>query len=185
MFNRGWQNENETLRVCTGQTIKELDFSEDRLEASLRYLSKDENRSEFESALGGNLIQVYDLSVEKVRLDSTTGSSYCGPSSEGLFQWGHSKDYRPDLRQVKIMLSTLDPMGMPIATEVLAGNQAEDSLYKPAVTRIKETLKKSGLLMIGDCKMAALDTRAEIARIGDYYLCPLSAKQVSRAQLKE
>jgi len=83
------------------------------------------------------------------------------------------------------MLSTLDPMGMPIATEVVAGNKADDPLYIPAVQRIKETLNKSGLLMIGDCKMAALQTRAEIVRGGDYYLCPLSAKQVSKEELKE
>ncbi len=38
----------ETLKVCTGQTIRELDFSDDRLEASLRYLSQDKNWSEFE-----------------------------------------------------------------------------------------------------------------------------------------
>jgi len=31
-------------------------------------------------------------------------------NTEGLFQWGHSKDHRPDLAQVKIMLSTLDPL---------------------------------------------------------------------------
>ena len=98
---------------------------------------------------------------------------------------GYSKDYRPDLRQAKIMLSTLDPIGMPIATEVVAGNKADDPLYIPAVHRVKETLKKSGLLMIGDCKMAALQTRAEIVRGGDYYLCPLSAKQVSPEELKE
>ncbi len=98
---------------------------------------------------GGNLVQVYDISLEKVRLDSTTASSYCGVNEEGLFQWGDSKDYRPDLRQAKIMLSTLDPMAMPIATEVVAGNKADDPLYIPAVHRVKETLNKSGLLMIG------------------------------------
>jgi len=38
----------ETLKVCTGQTIRELDFSDDRLEASLRYLIQDKNWSEFE-----------------------------------------------------------------------------------------------------------------------------------------
>nr|WP_247650204.1 hypothetical protein [Cylindrospermopsis raciborskii] len=44
-------------------------------------------------------------------------------SCNALFQWGHSKDHRPDLAQVKIMLSTLDPLGMPIATEILSGGR--------------------------------------------------------------
>lgn len=175
----------QTLKVTTKEAIRELDFSDDRLEGALRYLSQDEKWLEFESALGGNLVQVYDLSAERVRLDSTTASSYCGVTEDGLFEFGKSKDFRPDLRQTKIMLSSLDPLGIPIATEVVAGNQADDNLYIPAVQRVKETLPKSELLVIGDCKMAALDTRAEIVRGSDYYLCPLSLKQVSRDQIKE
>lgn len=89
--------------------------------------------------MGGNLVQIYDLNQEKVRLDSTTASSYCEGNEQGLFQWGYSKDYRPDLKQAKIMLSTLDPIGMPIATEVVAGNYADDPLYIPALQRVKET----------------------------------------------
>jgi len=61
----------ESLKGCTGQSLRKLDFSDDRLEASLRYLSQDKNWSEFECALGGNLVQFYDLNLEKVRLDST------------------------------------------------------------------------------------------------------------------
>ncbi len=35
---------------------------------------------------------------------------------------------------------------------------------------------------MGDCKMAALATRAFVAAAGDFYLCPLPVNQVSRAQ---
>src|SRR4029077_6983747 len=34
----------------------------------------------------------------------------------------------------------------------------------------------------GDCKMAALATRAFVAAGGDFYLCPLSESQLSRAE---
>lgn len=96
-------------------------------------LNSDEDWYAFESELGGSLLQVYDITPERVRMDSTTASSYCGVNPEGLFQWGHSKDHRPDLAQVKIMLSTLDPLGMPIATEILSGEKADDPLYIPAI----------------------------------------------------
>jgi len=36
---------------------------------------------------------------------------------------GHSKD-DPTLRQVKVMVAALDPLGLPLVTEVVAGNQA-------------------------------------------------------------
>jgi transposase len=110
-------------------------------------------------------------------MDSTTASSYCGVNPEGLFQWGHSKDHHPDLAQVKIMLSTLDPLGMPIATEILSGEKADDPLYIPAIERVHSTLKQSGLLYIGDYKMASMATRTHLVRSGDFYLCPLNANK--------
>lgn len=173
----------ETLSICTGLSMRALDYSDDRLQAVLRYLSQDLVWQNFEQELGGQLLQVYDLKAERVRLDSTTASSYCGVNEQGLFQFGYSKDHRPDLAQIKIMLSTLDPLGMPVATEVLAGNNADDPLYRPAITKVKETLKQSELLYVGDCKMAALETRGFIQNNGDWYLMPLSATQIPESVL--
>jgi transposase len=103
---QGWASKRlESLKTLMGDSLQELDLTDDRLEAVLRYLNCDENWSVFEEELGSNLLCVYDLKPERVRLDSTTASSHCGVNSEGLFQWGHSKDHRPDLAQVKIMLS--------------------------------------------------------------------------------
>lgn len=82
------------------------------------------------------------------------------------------------------MLSTLDPLGMPIATEVLPGNSADDPLYVPAIERVRDTLSSRGQLYIGDCKMAAVATRAHLASGEDYYLCPLSATQLNNEQLQ-
>ena len=36
----------------------------------------------------------------------------------GLLQFGHSKD-DPTRPQIKVMLGSLDPLGMPLATEVV------------------------------------------------------------------
>src|SRR5438876_5278100 len=81
------------------------------------------------------------------------------------------------------MLATLDPLGMVLATEVLSGQRADDPLYLPAIARVRACLNIPGLLYVGDCKMAALATRASIQAAGDFYLCPLSALQVSAEQL--
>lgn len=174
----------ETLRILSFESLRALDFSDDRLEGVLRYLSDDESWFSFEPELGGNLIQVYDLSPKRVRLDSTTASSYCGVDESGLFQWGHSKDHRPDLAQVKVMLSTVDPLALPVAIEVLAGHKADDPLYIPAISRVRETLATTGLLYIGDCKMAAMKTRAYLVASKDYYLCPLSSTHLAKEKLE-
>lgn len=87
-----------------------LDFSDDRLQAVLRYLNQDENWARYEQAQGQHLIQVYALPQETVRLDTTTASTYQDANPQGLVQPGMSKDHRPDLAQLKIMLGTLDPL---------------------------------------------------------------------------
>jgi len=40
---------------------------------------------------------------------------------------GHSKDHRPDLPQLKVMLATLDPLPLPLLSTVLPGCAADDS----------------------------------------------------------
>lgn len=113
-------------------------------------------------------------------MDTTTASAFV--SLEGMFQFGHSKDHRPDLPQLKISMSVLDPLGLPLTTAVVAGNTADDPLYLPEIAKVRQIARMSGLTYVGDCKMAAISTRAEIVAHQDYYLCPLSAKQMPEAE---
>src|SRR5205823_11142310 len=136
----------ETLRGCSEASLEVRDLGDDRLADVLRHLSDDERWRAFEQELTGQLVRVYDLSADCVRLDSTTASSYGAVSENGLLQLGHSKDHRPDLGQLKVMLATLDPLGMSLAREVLAGQRADDPLYLPAIAWVRACLKQSGLL---------------------------------------
>jgi len=173
------------LQACLGQAVRSLDFTDDRLAAVLDYLSADDRWQAFERELGQHLIRVYDLHPSRVRVDSTTVSGYVQPNPDGLFQFGHSKDHRPDLPQVKIKLSALDPLGLPLGVTIVGGQRADDGLYIPAIQQAQQTLGQKGLLYIGDCKMAALPTRAYVQQSGDSYLCPLSGVQVSAATLQQ
>ncbi len=167
-----------TLGISTGQTVRSLEWSDDRLGIVLDELAEVEAWQAFEADLNRRTFRVYDLKPRRVRLDSTTASGYWTVTDDGLFQYGHSKDHRPDLPQLKVMLSALDPMGMPIATQVVSGQRADDPLYIPAIQQVSASLDEHGLLYVGDCKMAALATRAFIHNHQDYYLCPLSEKQL-------
>jgi transposase len=174
-----------TLQTVTEQKVERLDFTDDRLEIVLRRLSDDARWAQFESRLNQHTVRVYDLTTERIHVDSTTASAYTSVSQDGLFQFGHSKDYRPDLPQVKVMQAVLDPLGMPLATDVVSGERADDPLYVPCLKRVQQSLGRCGLLFVGDCKMAAHDTRAFIALAGDYYLCPLPQVQLGEGELDE
>ncbi|MGH9801783.1 MAG: IS1634 family transposase [Blastocatellia bacterium] len=172
------------LTALTGKPVRAIDFSDDRLASLLARMGGVTVWQSFETELSNGLLRAYELTPQTVRLDSTSAKTYAGVSEDGLFQFGHSKDHRPDLAQVKISLATLDPLGLPVSTTVVKGNSADDPLYEPEITRVRETTGKRGLLYVGDKKMAALETRAFIGGGGDYYLCPLGLKQLSESERK-
>jgi transposase len=167
-----------TLSEMVDPNLTGLDFTDDRLALLLDQFSEDQTWRAFESTLNARLIRVYDLAVERVRVDSTTVSGYWTVDEAGLFQFGHSKDHRPDLPQLKVMLSTLDPLGLPLATQVLPGHLSDDPLYIPAIRQVQQAVGRSGLLYVGDVKMLSSDTRAFLQTNGDFYLGPLSKVQL-------
>src|SRR6266536_3189276 len=165
-------NKKHTLSHLTMQVITPLDFSDDRLGHLLTHLSKPQYWHQIERDLNDRSIEVHALPQEVIRCDATTVSGAHAVTAEGLLQFGHSKD-DPTRPQIKVMMGSLDPLGMPLATDVLSGARADEGLYLALMERIRPGLKTPGLLFVGDCKMSALETRASIAGHHDVYLSPL------------
>lgn len=171
---REWvQQAHQTLEKVTGLTIRETDFTDDRLAIVLKHLSQPERWQGLEAALSGRLMRVYELPQEVVRVDTTTVSGYHAIRAEGVMHFGYSKD-DPTLPQVKVVMASLDPLGLPLATVVVPGETADDRLYVPAIQQVLVTMRPQGLLFVGDSKMSALDTRAYVHQAGQYYLMPLA-----------
>src|SRR5919199_1968071 len=171
---RDWVRQaHTTLAQVTGRSIRDTDFTDDRLAIVLRLLSKPDAWSAVEQDLGQTLIRVYDLTKAPVRVDATTVAGYHAGGPTSLFQVGERKD-APDLRQVKVMMGALDPLGLPLATDVVAGERADDGLYVPIIDRIVSTLAMVGLLFVGDCKMSAWATRVHLRARQQHYLAPLA-----------
>ncbi len=164
----------QILRALTGQVLTELDFSDDRLALCLRKLSRSDAWQQIEAQLGEHLVRVYRLGAAPiVRLDATTGTVYHDPDSHSLFQVGKAKNGQYET-QYKLMLASLDPLGLPLAVDVVSGERADDPLYLPCYQRVKQVLSEKGVLVVGDSKMSAFPTRAAIAFGVDFYLTPLA-----------
>jgi len=161
-----------TLSHLTAQVIEPLDFSDDRLSHLLQHLSQPAYWHQIEHDLNARSIEVYPLPQDVIRCDATTVSGDHEVTAGGLGQFGQSKD-DPTRPQIKVMIGSLDPLGMPLATDVVSGARADDGLYLPIIERIRTGLPTTGLLFVGDCKMSALDTRAYLARHQDCSLSPL------------
>jgi len=162
------------LQELTGQPLTELDFTDDRLALCLHMLSQTDHWHEIEALLGRHLLRVYRLGEKPtVRLDATTGTVNHDPDRHTLFKVGKAKNGQYET-QYKMMLASLDPLGLALAVDIVSGDCADDPLYLPCYRRVKQVLPESGVLVVGDSKMSALNTRATIAAEDDFYLTPLA-----------
>ncbi|MCW5211526.1 hypothetical protein VU04_01275 [Desulfobulbus sp. TB] len=133
----------DTLENLTGKKICEADFATHRLAVLLKYLSQEAYWTGIEKDLSERSIEIYEFSTKVVRCDATTVSGYHAGSETGLLQFGHSKD-DASRRQIKVMTGVLDPLGMPLATDVVSGEKADDPLYIPVIERVHNALQKTG-----------------------------------------
>jgi transposase len=157
----------QTLAALLQQDLRPAEFSDDRLGIVLRRLHE-ADWAALEKDLWQGTCEVYDIFYEGIRLDSTTTFGYHEITADGLLQFGHSTDHRPDLPQVKIMAAAAQPTSYPLASMIVPGHSADDTLYQPLIHTVRKQLNKKGLLYAGDCKMAALGTRADIVKHKDY-----------------
>src|SRR5260370_2492313 len=171
---RDWVRQaHSTLEQVTGLDIRETDFTDDRLTIVLRHLSDAARWQAIEQELGQHLVRVYELEEQPIRVDATTVSGYRDGGEDSLWQFGHSKD-DPALRPIKAMIATLDPLGLPLALEVVSGEQADDRLYIPMIDRVLRCLGRTGLLFVGGSKMSARATLPHRVPHAPPYLTPLA-----------
>jgi transposase len=166
-----------------GAPISWDDFNDDRLSIALRYLSQQHVWDGVERALWAQTVVVHEFEVDGVRLDSTTASGYHQAVVEQVMQYGHSKDHRPDLTQLKLMLAVAEPQGQVIASQLYSGEHADDPLYIPMMERVRSIVGQTGVLYTGDCKMAAFETRMDIVAHHDYYLTVLPLTGETRNEI--
>ena len=156
-----WANQRiNTLKYCLNNpALRSKDFTDDKLALLLDRYSDDDNWNPFEHAHNKRLIQVYnlDLALEPVRLDAFITQSH-RPASED-FRFGHSKQHRSDLPQLKTMVATLDPLAMPLYSLTVSGNTSDDELYLPVIKELMQNLSLKDQLFVGDSKMGSLEIR--------------------------
>jgi transposase len=169
---RDWAAEcTQTINTLLDMTLRDTDCSDDRLATILTMLGDPTTQATLDAALLHRWIRVYRLPTKTVRLDSTSVSVYHDDVEDAsLLQHGWSKEHRPDLRQFKLMLATLDPLGLPICCQPVAGNRSDNPLYGPAYAAAVTALGTSDVLVVGDSKMGDLPTRGYIVAGGSRYL---------------
>jgi transposase len=135
-------------------------------------VSKPQYGHEIARDFNARSIEGYALPQDMIRCDAPTVSGAHAVTAAGLLQFGQSKD-DPTRPPIKVLMGSLDPLGMPLATDVLSGARADDGVDLPVIDRIRKGLNTSGLLVVGACKMRALDTRAHFVAHQHVSLSPV------------
>jgi transposase len=187
-----WVARHATLlsHLCE-RPIADHEFNDNRLSSLLARLALVGRWEKLEAALWQDALMVYQLwqpsvgGLYSAHCDATTVSGYHQVQDDGLLQRGVSKAHRPDLAQLKLMTVAVHPHGQWVGTQVVPGNRADDGLYLPLITRVRAVLGQTGVLYVGDAKMAALATRAQLQQAGDYYLTVAPATGTTAQQLPQ
>lgn len=120
-----------------------------------------------------------ELSV--VFMDTTT-LSFAGEGGEALGAHGHSKDHRPDLKQM-VLAVVLDGEGRPLCTEMLPGNTADVTVLLPIIDRLRDRFAVGRVCVVADRGMISTATIRVLEDRRLEYI--LGARERSSAVIRE
>ena len=87
----------------------------------------------------------------------TTSIYFEGEGGETLGQYGHSKDHRPDRKQMLVGV-ILDGEGRPVCCELWPGNTTDVTTLIPIVDRLKQRFHIRSVCVVADRGMISKDT---------------------------
>lgn len=196
------QNHISVMETLLGKKITETDFEDCRLGRVLEKLADNGMWDDFEKDFYNNSFTVLQLNTsppedfakstsgdfeisKTIKIDSTTAYGHHEVVEDGIMQRGWSKDHRPDLPQLKLMVSVEGNTGYQMASEIVSGNKNDDILYLPIIEKTRKIVSTKNALLCGDSKMSNLSTRADIQKNNEYYLVPVQMHKNEKIELEK
>ena len=134
----------------------QFQLSDDRLARALDKLYN-ADRASIMTEVIVKAIREFDISTAQIHNDSTTVKAYGkyqSKSPSGLeLKRGHSKDHRPDLKQLLYSLSVSSDGFVPIHYKVYSGNVTDDTTHIETWDTIRNIIQKSNFIYVADCKV--------------------------------
>jgi hypothetical protein len=99
----------------------------------------------------------------------TTSLYFEGAGGQTLGRHGHSKDHRPDLRQM-ILAVLIDGDGRPVCSEMWPGNTADVTTLIPVIDRLRQRFAIGRICVVADRGMISAETVAALEERALLYL---------------
>ena len=137
-------------------------------------------KDRIEEALFARRRDLFNQALRLVFFD-TTSIYFEGAGGETIGQYGHSKDHRPDLRQMVVGL-VLDEDGRPICSELWPGNTTDVKTLIPIADRLQQVFRVRDVCLVADRGMISAETIAAIEDRGWFYILGVRMRSSTEAQ---
>jgi transposase len=131
-------------------------FTDDRFARALDKLYE-ADRASLQTRLALAILEVFDVKLDQLHNDSTTVKA-CGripgTTASGLeLRRGHSKDHRPDLKQLLFTLTISADGAVPIHHRVYSGNRNDATTHIESWECLRALHGRPDFLYVADCKL--------------------------------
>lgn len=127
------------------------------------------------------VVQEFKIDLSELHNDSTTIKFYgayeefeqpttCRGKKTAAIEHGHSKDHRPDLKQLLYILTVSDDGGVPIYFTADDGNKHDDQTHIATWNLVRELVGNKEFLYVADCKLASAENLAHIDGEGGRFI---------------
>ena len=122
-----------------------------------------------------HVIDQFQINLDELHNDSTSVSfygAYSAAEEEGRVRgrrtlaitFGHSKDHRPDLKQLLYILTVSNDGGVPLYFTSANGNTTDDTTHRQTWDLLHQLVGRADFLYVADCKLATSENMNYIAR---------------------
>jgi transposase len=142
-----------------------------------------EHGSAIQAAVTLAAIRAFELELKRLHIDASTVLTYGAYKAshepedpEDVLAiphvtYGHSKDHRPDLKQIMFGLAVTGDGAVPICGRASSGNRADPLETRFAIARLAEVLPDPrGSTLVGDSKFFARETLLLAGQYGFHYV---------------
>jgi transposase len=99
----------------------------------------------------------FDLKMEQIHNDTTSvmvRGAYDGQDAKAVqLKRGHSKERRPDLKQLVYSLCVTSDGAVPVHFKAYDGNQTDDGIHLETWNRLRTLLQHPRFIYVADCKL--------------------------------
>jgi transposase len=151
---------------------------------------------EFILAVVRRAIDEFGVTLDELHNDSTSvmfHGDYASAAEPGTYHgrpqpaitWGHSKDHRPDLKQLLFTLTLANDGGVPVYFSVDHGNTNDDTTHRKTWDVLYELIGGPKFLYVADCKLASRENLKYIAARGGRFVTVLPASRRENHEFRE